>query len=533
MKDGDATSADRIVVDDLIAGYLERCPQGDELEAKALLEQHPAHADEIRAFLQEMDFVESAFKAAMSEERPASTPCEDDSFEDWAESSVPGFRILERLGKGGMGLVYRAIQLSLDREVALKVVSSTNVANSPRLEGFRKEARIAAALTDAHILPIYDILEVRGLPVLVMPCIEGRDLGRIISGRRAKKRGISPGQVHPWIGLEDEEYLREILPLLDKLVDAVASLHQAGILHRDVKPSNVLVDKRGNPWLADFGLARLFVTEQLAEPKRAEGTLGFMSPEQVRGEDVDERSDIFSLGVTMYQAVTLEFPYGKRLVDSQAALPTKPSKLQKLLSRELDIVILKATDSQRNSRYQCTEDFRQDWKRAREGFRVHAQPRSLVARGIRFGCRNSLWLMLLVAAVLAAVFLTRIFNDTSPTVWTVVVPTEPRGANGVLVPLDPISGEVVPEGLFRQERTSDKSLVFRRVPPGEYLVVVEVPGIGFHEVLRQIPETGEVQGPYWHQRWEEKGGELHVHPVIITPDPTHLHFRRSPIIVAD
>src|SRR5438132_1364295 len=170
---------------------------------------------------------------------------------------LPGFELRGEIGRGGMGIVYRAHQLSLRRDVAIKVLPPVMAGNLAALERFRNEATVAARLVDAHILPVFDVQEVQGLPLIVMPLIEGSDLGRIIRDRIACERGKEVANPHPWALLDDRAYLEHMLPLLDQLISAVTALHRGGVLHRDVKPSNVLVDGKGGVWLSDFGLARL------------------------------------------------------------------------------------------------------------------------------------------------------------------------------------------------------------------------------------------------------------------------------------
>src|SRR5262249_46290562 len=155
-----------------------------------------------------------------------------------------------------------------------------------RIKRFRNEATVAASLTDSSILPVFDVLEVGGVPMLVVPFVDGKDLARILEDRRAALRGEpdTTGDRHPWASLREPEYLRQVLGVLDRVVDAVAVVHQAGILHRDIKPSNVLVGRGGNVWLTDFGLARLTSAESTLTTAGAQlGSPGFMSPEQWEG----------------------------------------------------------------------------------------------------------------------------------------------------------------------------------------------------------------------------------------------------------
>src|SRR5262245_29734248 len=279
---------------------------------------------------------------------------------------IPGFLVREKIGEGGMGVLFRARQLSLQREVALKLLPPALTADPANLDRFRHEAQVAAKLTNSHILPLFDILEVAGAPpVLVMPFIAGPNLSQIITRHHDERKNLA-GATR---GAADRAYLQQVLALLDQLVEAVGVIHEAKILHRNIKPSKLLGDSHGHLWLADFGLARL---GQEGGGGRAQGTPGYMSPEQAAAEEVDERSDIFSVGATMYKALTGELPFERRVTFTDAPL-MPPSHKQAGLSSDVDAVILKALALDRDQRYVTATELRDDWRRAREGLLPHAR----------------------------------------------------------------------------------------------------------------------------------------------------------------
>ena len=290
-------------------------------------------------------------------DREQSTP--DAPFAFAAQLSVRGFQMLGELGRGGMGLVYRARQLSLQRDVALKVLPPILACDPNRLERFRNEARVAASLSDSHILPVFDVLEVDGVPIVVMPLIDGAPLSRMIEEARHERANLPRDQVTAF----DRAYLARIFPLLDQFLKAVVGLHQANILHRDIKPSNLLVDQKGHLWLADFGLARLGRESQGTLPGMVLGTPGFMSPEQAAGrEDIDARSDLFSVGATLYKSLTGQLPYAKKKVEPDTGPPPRPSSIQNLLGRDLDAVLGKALEADVSQRYQSARELLADWQ---------------------------------------------------------------------------------------------------------------------------------------------------------------------------
>jgi eukaryotic-like serine/threonine-protein kinase len=415
----------------------------------------------------------------------------------------PGFELRGEVGRGGMGIVYRAHQLSLHRDVAIKVLPPALASNRSALERFRMEATLAGRIVDAHILPVFDVQEVDGIPVIVMPFIEGYDLGRMVRDRVALRRGKPPDAPHPWAHLDDRAYLEKIFPLLDQLIAAVKALHGGGVLHRDIKPSNVLVDHKGGVWLSDFGLARLDEDGGGTVLGQAIGTAAYSSPEQARGAaEVDFRADLFSVGVTIYQLLTLELPFGKHGAQGTEVTPPRPSLRQPLLSRDFDDVILKAIQRDPQKRYGSLAELDEDWRRAREGLLPKASKVGSMRRAAR-ALRRHPWrvttaaLILLLGVALGVAALPR-----DPTEYrNVYVETNPAGADVVLVPLDPQTGYPTPEHSVRAPAVTP--VIVRRVPVGSYFVVAIMGDDRFHEVFRTVPREGQPPGEYIHQGWSE------------------------------
>jgi serine/threonine-protein kinase len=284
---------------------------------------------------------------------------------------VPGFDILAELGKGGMGTVLKAWERSLERFVALKVLHPALAINRDMIVRFRREAILGAGLRHPHLMQVHEIHESQGTPVIVMPLINGRDLGRIVEERRRckehKNARSQNGIPHPWVALSDRDYLARVMPILDQVIDGVAALHQAGILHRDIKPGNVLVDEKGQAIVADFGLAWL---QKHGTPQQSRlGTHAYAAPEQMHGgDDLTVAADIFSVGVSLYEALTLGLPYGPDGCKADSAPAMAPSKLQPLLpSRDFDTVIEKAIAPSLRDRYDSMEQLQEDWNLIRQG----------------------------------------------------------------------------------------------------------------------------------------------------------------------
>lgn len=264
------------------------------------------------------------------------------------------YRILERIGAGGMGVVYRAHDERLDRDVALKVLPPGSLADETARKGFRREALTLSKLSHPNIAHIYDFDTQEGVDFLVMEYVPGKTLAdKVSTGALAEK---------------------EVLTLATQIAQTLQDSHEQGIVHRDLKPGNIMVSRKGLVKVLDFGLARLLragevsSVETVSKVTEAGGTLPYMAPEQLRGEAPDARSDIYAIGAVVYEMATGQRPFEAKLSTALAddilhKPPAPPGRLNPKLSPKLEDIILKCLEKESDNRYQSARELAVDLRR--------------------------------------------------------------------------------------------------------------------------------------------------------------------------
>lgn len=269
-----------------------------------------------------------------------------------ADTTLAHFRVIRKLGSGGMGVVYEAEDIRLSRRVALKLLPENLIGDAKAKQRFLREARAASCLNHPNICTIHEVDEYDGQPFIVMELLEGEDLKT-----RLRSRPLSQ---------------EEVLDIGSQIADGLEAAHSKGIIHRDIKPANIVITARGQAKILDFGLAK-FVEQRTRELEGLDltadgtipGTWTYMSPEQVRCEELDARSDLFSLGVLLYELATGKKPFeaNNRLLVGDAILkqkPVSPLQVDPSLPAEFERIVGKALEKNRESRYQSAADLCED-----------------------------------------------------------------------------------------------------------------------------------------------------------------------------
>lgn len=326
-------------------------------------------------------------------------------------SKISHYQIVEKLGEGGMGVVYKAIDTTLDRPVALKFVSSAVTTDKTIKERLMREAKACAALNHPNITTIYEFGEDDDRAFIAMEYVEGRTLQEITIEKRLE--------------------IQEILEVARQVTDALSTAHKKGIIHRDLKPANIMQDVTGRIKVMDFGLAKLAQASLLTISGATLGTAAYMSPEQAQGIDLDHRSDIYSMGVILYQLSTGKLPFMDThplavMYAIQHEFPTLPREVNPEISENLEKVIMRALEKEPESRYEDISEMNDDLlhiqlslngpsiEKTRRGTTIQRTSRlkAIVRKELGWVFKYVLPLILLVAVLTIWIFKNKMTNET-------------------------------------------------------------------------------------------------------------------------
>jgi serine/threonine protein kinase len=426
---------------DQYASYLE---QGNETAAALLLDAHPELSASWGTHLESLQALCRATRA----NDPKTNRSQPDAPVD--ESILGDYRLNREIGRGGMGIVYEATQLSLRRSVALKILPFAAVLDKQQVARFRNEAQAAASLHHPHIVPVFAVGCERGVHYYSMQLIDGRTLDQVFNellpnqrparGSRAKRiaridlvniqnqttldapkvpieetprplpdpptdRSNSPAnnstqvaftsQASTVQSIRSRSYVHDTVESIICVAEALDFAHHQGVVHRDIKPSNLLVDSTGKIWVADFGLARIRGVGNLTAAGKVVGTARYMSPEQISGlpQEVDHRTDIYSLGITLYELLTLQPAFeaaNRELLFKviECAEPVSPRRLNPAVAIDLETIVLKAIAKNKSERYATAGEMAADMRRFLEGKPTLARRPTPVDRAFKWAVRR-------------------------------------------------------------------------------------------------------------------------------------------------
>jgi serine/threonine protein kinase/WD40 repeat protein len=397
-----SSPADDLRVIAALEEYRAALEAGLRPDRERLLVRFEGTATDLAACLDALDFVH-AVAPQLSRSGTGPSPVSGSEFAlELAGTPLGDFRLIREVGRGGMGIVYEAEQLSLGRRVALKVLPFAAALDARQLQRFRNEAQAAAHLHHQHIVPVYAVGAERGVHYYAMQFIDGRTLAAAIDEQRqAAGRKLAASAATPVAAAttlrttRNLEYVRSAAALGLQAAEALEHAHQLGVVHRDVKPANLIVDRRGHLWITDFGLAQFQKDTGLTLTGDLVGTLRYMSPEQARGQPalVDYRTDLYSLGASLYELLTLEPVFGA--LDRQELLhqiairePVPPRQLNKAIPAELETILLKALAKTPAERYATAQEMADDFRRFLEDKPIKARRPTPLQRLRRWARRH-------------------------------------------------------------------------------------------------------------------------------------------------
>jgi serine/threonine protein kinase len=394
------------LLDSLAESFLTRYRRGERPSLSDYTRQHPDLASQIQELFPALVELEELGSAL----GPAPLKHSD------APSRLGEYRIIREIGRGGMGVVFEAVQESLGRRVALKLLPAGPATPPQMLDRFHREACIAARLHHGHIVPVFGVGVESGLSYYAMQYISGQGLDEVLKQIRARRAGSTIARAETRVVgdlssaskvLCDDVagYYRNIARLGEQVAEALEYAHSQGVLHRDIKPSNLLLDAGGHLWVTDFGLARSNDTNDLTQTGDVLGTPRFMAPERFRGA-ADVRSDVYSLGATLYELLTLEPAFAEtdraklmEMVLRGRYLP--PRHVEPAIPRDLETIVTKAMTTEPSGRYANSALLAEDLRRFVAGEPISARPPGALERVAKWSRRNPSWAAALTVAFVA------------------------------------------------------------------------------------------------------------------------------------
>jgi len=426
---------------------------------------------------------------------------------------ISGYRIIQVIGVGGMGEVYLAEDTELDRKVALKFLASHLYRDEDCRKRFKREAQAAAKLDHPNIVPVHEVGEYQGRPYFVMAVIEGQSLREFVSGK--------------------ELSVERILEIGIQICEGLQAAHDKGITHRDIKPSNILIDSQGRARIVDFGLASIRGSDALTKTGSTLGTIGYMSPEQVRGQEVDYRSDLFSLGVVLYELITQRSPFKR---DSEAATlkavsddtPHPVARYRVEVPDGLQDIIDKALEKDVRTRYQHADGMLSDLMRVKRS--LESGQSTVSGQLVSRQASRRWWAAALIVVVAASVLIvTKPWRDDSTSdkpdrIMLAVLPFENLGSADDEYFADAITDEITSRlGVIRGLGVISRTSAMQYKGTGKSLP----------EIADELGVDYVLEGTIF---WDKKSDpeKIRIIPqLILASDNTHLWADRYNRVLTD
>jgi tetratricopeptide (TPR) repeat protein len=442
----EAVSLDSLVAQ-VADEFLERQRRGERPDPEENAGRHPEQAAVLREVLGALAVV------GLSGPGPVAAGAEP------ASGVLGDFRILREVGRGGMGVVYEAEQVSLGRRVALKVLPFAATLDPRQLQRFHNEARAAASLDHPHIVKVHAVGQERGVHYYAMQFIDGQTLAAFIAQQRDGGAADQPTDVHPAAPAadtapvaaapterapRDRGSFRRAAEWGIQAAEALEHAHQLGVVHRDVKPANLMIDGRGKLWVADFGLARTAADGGLTLTGDLVGTLRYMSPEQALAQRgvIDHRTDVYSLGATLYELLTLQPAFDG--ADRQELLrqiafeePVRLRRLNQAIPAELETIVLKAMEKNPVDRYATAQELADDLRRWLEDQPIRARRPSWRQVAVKWARRHKP----VVGAVAAVLLVVALVSGAAGLWWAQKWATTERLADAALREAEQLAGQ--------------------------------------------------------------------------------------------
>jgi serine/threonine protein kinase/Flp pilus assembly protein TadD len=400
--------SERHPVDELAEDFVARFRRGERPSVSEYARRYPELAEQISEVLQALVLIEQ-LGPGPEEAVPAST-------EGPPLRQLGEFQIIREVGRGGMGVVYEAVQESLGRHVALKVLAGDALLSPTHRQRFQQEARAAARLHHSNIVPVFGVGEHAGVHYYAMQFIQGQALDAVLREIKRLWNNTDASEAAPAASTQTgpssllgrsegvQSYFRNVAQVGLQVAEALAYAHEQGVLHRDIKPANLLLDAQGTVWVTDFGLAKTEANQSLTSTGDIVGTLRYMAPERFNGWS-DPRSDVYALGVTLYELVTLrpafeEADRNRLIKQILHEEPPRPRKLDRRLPQDLETIVLKAQAKEPGDRYLSAGELGADLRAFLADRPIQARRTSALEQTWRWCRRNRALAALAVVVVL-------------------------------------------------------------------------------------------------------------------------------------